>query len=305
MKLLNDIVDLLMNEAGSLNEALLKTKVLLHQIGQKELVGWVNSELTGYGQDETLPEYREIRGRLYGHVSNGYYTHSNRVLPVTHLSKAQRRALEGGGMRQGLGVIEKMISDTKGNNSLGRPLGPEVYGLLSKPFEDGYHVQSAWSQIEISQVRQILTEVRSRLLDFILELQGEVGTTVLEKDIKQMANNLDIPGMFGKAVFGDNTTIVVGNHNNSQITNTLVKNDAKALADELRKHGVSDDDIRTLNAAIAEDPVPAAAGQYGSAVRGWMSRMLGKAVDGSWDVGVSVAGTLLASTLARYYGIPN
>lgn len=304
MKLLNDIVDLLMNEAGSLNEALLKTKVLLHQIGQKELVSWVNSELTGYGQAEKLPEYRDIRGRLFGHVSNGVYVHQNRVLAVNHLSRQQLEVLEGGGMRQGLGVIEKLISNTSGGSSLARPLGPEVYALLSKPFSDGYYVQSAWSQIEVSQVRQVLTEVRSRLLDFILELRGEVGTTVLEEDIKQVANNLDIPGMLSRAVFGDNTTIVIGNHNQSHVTNTSIKNDAAALAAELRKHGVSDDDIRTLNAAIVEDPVPTTAGQYGPAVRGWMSRMLGKAVDGSWDVGVAVAGTLLASGLARYYGLP-
>lgn len=304
MKLLNDIVDLLMNEAGSLNEALLKTKVLLHQIGQKELVGWVNSELTGYGADEKLPEYRDIRGRLFGHISNGYYTHQNRVLAVRHLSKEQLQILEGGGMRQGLGVIEKLISGTKVGGSLARPLGPESYALLSEPFADGYYVQSAWSQIEVSQVRQILTEVRSRLLDFILELQGEVGATVLEEDIKEVANNLDVPGMLSRAVFGDNTTIVIGNHNNQQVTNTSIKNDIKGLADELRKHGVSDGDIETLNEALAEDPTPATAGQYGPAVRGWMSRMLGKAVDGSWNIGIAVAGTVLASALQRYYGLP-
>lgn len=41
MKLLNEIIDLLSNEGGSLHGALLKAKVLLHRIGQQQLVGWV------------------------------------------------------------------------------------------------------------------------------------------------------------------------------------------------------------------------------------------------------------------------
>lgn len=255
MKLLNDIVDLLMNESGSLNEALLKTKVLLHQIGQRELVGWVNSELTGYESDSPLPAYRAVRGRLFGNISNGFYVHNNKVLATTHLTDEQRTLLEGGGMRQGLGVLEKLISDTKKSNSLARPLGPECYSLLSKPYTDGYYIQSAWSQIEVSQLRQILIEVRSRLLDFVLELRSEVGSAVHEQDIKEMANNLDVRNMFDRSVFGDNTTIVVGSSNSTQVTNTAVKSDKTALANELRRLKVSEKDIELLDTALNEDPV--------------------------------------------------
>ena len=51
MQLLKDIVALLSDKDGSLTGALLKTKVLLHQIGHKELAEWVNDELNGYGED--------------------------------------------------------------------------------------------------------------------------------------------------------------------------------------------------------------------------------------------------------------
>jgi chemotaxis receptor (MCP) glutamine deamidase CheD len=108
--------------------------------------------------------------------------------------------------------------------------------------------------------------------------------------------------MFGKAVFGDNTTIVVGNHNHQQITNTAAKNDKAVLAAELRKHGVGEEDIQAIHAALDEDPVPVVAGQYGPAVQGWMKRMLGRAVDASWNIPVGAAGNLLATLVQNYYG---
>jgi len=47
LKLLNEIIDALSSQESSLTGALLKTKVLLHHIGRKELVEWVNHELNG------------------------------------------------------------------------------------------------------------------------------------------------------------------------------------------------------------------------------------------------------------------
>ena len=42
MKIIEEIIEILSSEGGSLNDALFKTKVLLHRLGEKELVEWVN-----------------------------------------------------------------------------------------------------------------------------------------------------------------------------------------------------------------------------------------------------------------------
>ena len=60
--LLDEIIARLGDEKSSLTDALLKTKILLHQIGKKELVGWVNNELNGYPDVAALPKYRFISG---------------------------------------------------------------------------------------------------------------------------------------------------------------------------------------------------------------------------------------------------
>ena len=62
MRLLEEIVNLLSDKGGSLTDALLKTKVLMHRIGHKELAGWVNDELNGYPR---IGRYRTIESSQY------------------------------------------------------------------------------------------------------------------------------------------------------------------------------------------------------------------------------------------------
>lgn len=290
-----------------MTEALLKTKTLLHKIGQvqPEMIGWVSKELTGYSAQDSLPEYRTVRGSLVGNITNGRYSHNSTPVPIGHLTAEQRDQIELSPMTQSLGVLERMVQDAKPGSSLVVQTEPEICMILSQALGNGYFIQRAWTQIEISQVRQVLIEVRSRLLDFVLGLQGQLGDTMTDSDAKAAAAKIDVPSMFAGAVIGDNAVFqIMGENNHQRVSNRNVKGDRQALADELRKHGVSDGDIQTLNTVIVEDPVPATVNQYGPGVRGWMSRMLGKAVDGTWNVGISVAGTVLASALQRYYGLP-
>ena len=48
MKLLADLIAELSTPQPSLIDALVKTKVLLHRVGRKDLVEWVNHEINGY-----------------------------------------------------------------------------------------------------------------------------------------------------------------------------------------------------------------------------------------------------------------
>ncbi len=300
MKLLNDIVDVLMNESGSLNEALLKTKVLLHKIGQRELVGWVNVELNGYDDTDAIPSYRRLQARVLGNISNIRYRYSNYTLPLMHLEPKMRDFLQESPLGHSLGVLETFVGD--GKNSLRRPTPPELLHALSEGL-GGYTVVDAWSQIEQSQIRQVLIEVRSRLLDFILALQDKVGEDMSDEDAKKATAGLDVKGMFHGAVFGDNVTILVGHQSQQHVSNTNVKNDAASLAAELRKNGVAEADIQALNTAIAQDPAPTTAGQYGPAVKAWMSGMLSKAVDTTWKISISAAGGVVAAAVKNYYGM--
>jgi hypothetical protein len=303
MKLLDEIVDLLTDENASLTVALLKTKVLLHKIDQKELVGWVNDEINGYDDVASIPAYRRLKARVLGNIASRAGRHTNYTLPLMHLEAHVRNFLQEAPMGHSLGVLETIVGDGKQN--LKTPTPPELLAALSEPLSSGFIVENAWSQIEQSQVRQVLMEVRSRLLDFVLALQGEIGETVSDDDVKKATAGLDVPGMFAGAVIGPHAVIQVGgSYNTQRVSNNTIIGDKNALAAELRGHDVADDDIAALNTALSTDPAAiASGGQLGPAVKGWMKRMMEKAIDASWNIELGVAGGLLTSALQRYYGI--
>jgi hypothetical protein len=106
--LLDEIIAGLGDEKSSLTDALLKTKILLHQIGKKELVGWVNNELNGYPESSDLPSYRILQSQVLANVSNIAWRLERQPIPIRHLDKEYRCSLEKAQFHQSLAVIEKM-----------------------------------------------------------------------------------------------------------------------------------------------------------------------------------------------------
>lgn len=76
------------------------------------------------------------------------------------------------------------------------------------------------------------------------------------------------------------------------------------LSEELISHGVLNDEIAELRDAIERDKTSREVARHkiGSNVGSWMRKMFGKAVDTSWQVEISAAGSILASAIQRYYG---
>lgn len=301
MKLFDDIVDLLSDKAGSLTDAMLKTKVLMHKIGHKEVVGWLNDELDGYGQGKPVPDYRVIPTRLMGNLRNIAYTYSNQTLPTAHLPEKIQKDFHRTELRQTIHVLEELASNPGGH--LVHPVAPELYLKIGEAL-DGYWVDYAWTQMEPTQILNGLSQVRSRLLDFVLGLQEKLGD-IPEDQMKEAAKGIDAERMFTSAVFGDNTTVIVGQHNTATITNTVTKGDFNSLAEALKKAGVDDVDVSDLKTAIDEDDTTAVVRdkQFGPKVKAWMTNMAGKAINGGWSIGIAAGGKLLADALAAHYGI--
>lgn len=99
------------------------------------------------------------------------------------------------------------------------------------------------------------------------------------------------------------------NNQNSTInqtsTNTvnIIKGDFHSLASNLRSHGVEDVDIEELQTIINVTPLPQSPSEYSSDLKGWIAKMVTKSVDGTWQVAVGAAGSLLATGLQQYFGI--
>ena len=302
MKLISEIIDLLSNGDGSLTEALIKTKVVLHKIGHKELIDWVNNELNGYPDDRNLPSYRVLPAQVLANMANMAYQVNAHPIPTMHLKESYRESLETAKMTESLAVLEKFTESEGG--SLRRPIPMEANHMLGEPLSGGFQIQSAWSEIQLSGITSILTQVRSRLLDFLLELNESFDDEMSDEEVKQRAAITDAENIFNNAIFGDNATVIVGSGNTQRINATVIKGDFNSLAETLKEHGVEDADIEELKTAIAADAAEGAPkhGEFGTSVKSWLQSMLSKAVDASWQIELGVASSLLASALQRFYG---
>jgi hypothetical protein len=190
-------------------------------------------------------------------------------------------------------------SDFESGTSMHMPLSPEIGAQIDKGM-DGYWVQKCWVEMQPLQIKNGITQVRSRLLDFALNLRDKIGG-VEEKEVKDVAQENDVPAMFHGAVFGDNAVVVIGDHNQTKISNVVKRGDFESLAAWLKMGKVEEVDIIELKEAIAADGEPKQ-GQYGERVKTWLGKMTGKAIDGSWSIGIGAAGTLLAEGLKAFFG---
>jgi AbiTii len=225
--LANDIIALLSNESSSLSDALLKTKVFLHEIGKKELAEWVNHELNGYPDGTELPSYRILESRVMGDLMSSGWSASGQALPIQHLEPAYREKLEKSEMRESLALIEQIASKKQG--SIRRHFPPEANAQLGSNLSKGWHVYVAWCEIGTLTVQNILVQVRSRLLDFMLELKGSVEKIGNGEINKANTAVVDAKAMFNSAIFGHNTTIILGDHNRQDVNASVRENDFEHL----------------------------------------------------------------------------
>ena len=297
MNLFNEIVALLSSESGSLTDALLKTKVLLHKIGHKELVSWVDDELSGYGRDKELPPYRKLRGRLVGDICNAIQTIPRQHLPISHLPKQLAASVKETGMKDSIRVLEKYA---RAKDALGVPIAPELNQYFTNGLAAGHWVERAMIQIEPTQVLHSITEIRTRLLSFVLELQDNLGDTS-ESNMKEQGMKLDASALFQNAVIGNNATFVIGNNNTTKLKHSIQKGNFSSLAQALEGQGVGPSEIADLRQAIERDAQDAPGSEDGPAVRSWMKTMLGKVVDASWNIELGVAAGVLTEALKAYY----
>lgn len=302
MKLLNELIESLSGERPSLTDALMKTKVLLHRLGQKELVGWVNLELTGYPEDVQVPDYRILNVEIRGNVTNTAYTYNDQSLATAHLGEDLRGKFTRYWARESISALEELAkNDTK---VLSIPLPPEFYGLLGKPMSNDFQVLQAWRAVGSGQLAQILTQVRSRLLDFVLELNEKLGEEMTPEEIRKVGSSPATASMFSHAIFGDNVTISIGDYNRQTVTNRITKGDFEALKSLLQERNVPVGDIEKLRSAIKADASgkDVKAKQFGPKVKAWITGMLSKTLDASWQIEIGVASNLLTDALKSYYG---
>jgi hypothetical protein len=296
--LLDEIIALLSEQNSSLEAALLKTKALLHQIGHKELVPWVTHELAGYPEGVEIPPYRIVTSQPHAQLMSIAWQHPDFVLPVLHLPQKYQDTVSKTGITSSIGTIQQDVGRyRKEGKGLIRHLPLELAGEFQKALEKGVNIVSLWCTINMADLEAIVIQVRSRLLDFCLELQEVVGVAVDPKELHAKAAMFDAAQVF-QTTINNPGTVIVGAQN-VQVNNKM--GDVDGLIAQIAKLGYEDHDLSELRHAVNEDR---ASGQIPDVAKGktgeWFKTAMSKAGKGIVKVGVDVAAAVITKSLEHY-----
>jgi hypothetical protein len=261
--------------------------------------------LNGYPDEAIVPEYRKLPSRVLANLMNPGWQISSHPVPIGHLEPEEREHLETATMSQSLAVLEELTENAKGKGHLIRSIPMEANFSLGKNLSSGFRVQQAWCETGVDEVKKIFIHVRSRLLDFLLELKDDVGENLTDSELKEKAIAVDSTSMFNNAIFGSGATIVVGHHNVQNVRSEITEGNLSALMRALTDLGIPADEIQNLRTAVAENQAGEGKPSFEGKTGAWFTKLLGRAAKGTLNAGVDVISAAVGKALSGYLGSPS
>jgi AbiTii len=300
--LLEDIQNAAVDAKSDLGTLLRKCKLLASRLGSQSLEDWLIWESNGYPQDVEVPEYRIWSLEVKGHFSGSFGSAlRNAPIPIACLPEKMRKHYKRYECRQSIASIEEILKKSDGG-TVEVSTGDLALILGTKVYQDQNCIQ-AWAEFSTGQLVELVNTVRNRILDFALAVwkeaptAGDSGTEITPKiEAKRVTQ------IFNTTVYGGSANLV-GTANASLIEFDIRAKDFSSLERVLRDNGVPETELVELHTAIESEEKPKLSQGFGPKVSSWISKMMGKAAEGSWNIGLGAAGNLLAQAIAKYYGL--
>ncbi|MBV1788058.1 hypothetical protein KQ940_08320 [Marinobacterium sp. D7] len=173
MSLLRDIQSSAVDAKEPIGTLLRKCKILAARLGSAELKYWVENELNGYSNKDDLPEYRVMsvgcKGSFSGYAGSAMH---NADIPSRCIPKEFREVLFTSYLAQPISSIESLINDSDGG-TVQEPWSADVTAHFGMGIYQGYNCMQAWKVIPVNALVGILDMIRSRVLNFVLEIESE------------------------------------------------------------------------------------------------------------------------------------
>lgn len=299
MSLLDEIRADLTNETAGVSNTLRKARVLAHELQSPELAEWVNFETAGYPNDDLVPSYRHFVLPIFGNFHGVFQSRmTGVVLPTNNLPAPDGKVFNELAVREGMGVVEAILAS---NNEVFHVQLPAEFTLMLRDHvrvTGGMVLHETYRQVPRHIFAGILDNVKNRLLDFVLDLQGKgvtpegISSGTDSPDLVRNAININIHG---------NNNVVAAGENVHQEFKPIHKGDITSLIEHLRDYNVAEEDLGELKEAVASEPNMTGDG-FGPKVMAWIGKMTTKAISGAWQAGIPDATAMLVKDLQAFYG---
>ncbi|MGO9646834.1 MAG: hypothetical protein ACLPOO_02150 [Terriglobales bacterium] len=304
MSLLRDIQNAALDSTVHLPDLLRKCKVLAVRLGNEDLKRWVDSELNGYGEDDSLPAYRSFRveshGDFFGPAGSGL---RNAPIPLSCLPEKFVEMLFTHHSREPISAFADLVS--KGTSGSFRvPWPADLVAHVGQDIYEYMNCASAWQVIPRGAIVGILDTVRSRILNFALEIEAEAPEAGEAAPGVPPVPQERVNQVFHTQIFGNVGNVAAGSEGFSQSSAVVVvEGDFSSLRTFLTKLGIDSADLSELENSAAKDRESLQDGM-GPHTGRWLGKMISKASSGALQVGTTVATTLLTKALTQYLGLP-
>lgn len=274
-------------------------------LGNKELSDWAKSEARGYESAASLPGYRifktEVKGTFFGLRD----TLNNVSIPIAVIEEKHRDKLFTVYLTQPVGELEQLAIGKTDTNSISIPWsGDTILYYQRQEMYPGYALNAAWKVMTTAIIAGILEIIRTRVLEFVLAIEEELGIDAMNYDSKtpvETPSQEKVTQTFHMTILGG--TNAVGNTGTiNQHTVYVQPGDLQGLKEKLAGLGVPEELITDLDSALAKDADSIE--QPGPHVQGWFGRLMTKAGQGALPLVTATATTIVVAEVRRFLGLP-
>ena len=193
----------------SLDQALTRAKLIAYKIDNDEFISWISRELNGYDDLDIIPEYRELHCDIVARVENPY--NGTRLVPIdlTEFDRSIDGNLYKFNYTLSIFGVEQNLEAVKHSN--------EQYGYIDFPIEivrdisklvQQNNISDVSRKMQFSQLHNILSITKQRLLDTLLELNKafpDLEDEYMNDDKKDTASQI-----ITTYIYGNNASSNVG-----------------------------------------------------------------------------------------------
>jgi len=303
MGLLHDIQANLLSENTKISPILLKLRFLADRLGSNVLEDWVRLEADGYPDPAMVPDYRKTGISYKGTFSDGYRTLNGISIPLHLIEQHANEKWISYGISDPLPSIEAMIEKSDKSSGYGIDAS-NLKLLLEGKIYPGYGILELEALIDVGAFVRIVSVVRSKLLDFALELERKVpisASIVVGAAAEVTSVDTDRVTSITQNIFNASVHNIMTAGTASPINVTVVQGDVASLQKALSALGLSVADAKELALIAAEEKPMDSNKAFGVKAAKWVGSRLSEGVDGVLKIGGKVLEADIAKLFQQFY----
>ncbi|MGW8461304.1 AbiTii domain-containing protein [Pseudomonas sp. CLCA07] len=277
--------------------------MLAARISHQQLKEWVDCELNGYPDIDSLPDYRIVRVDSFGTFDDGFRRVNHLQIPASVLPEHLQKRYANAYMCSSISAYAALLDgDTTGRVIEQWPLHLALkYG---SKVANGMQCISAWQEIPIGAVVRLLDAVKTRILGYVIDLELEApnaGNTPVGSQPPLSSEKMT-------QIFNTNIAGSVGNLSNSgenfNQTASLQLGNWDSLAQNLGALGLKSADFEGMRTELDQANTASDEKEKSTVASRWVGYLIPKAIAGASGVGIEAVASGIAKAIAAYLGLP-